>query len=120
MKRALALLCAAAASLAASATVAQAIEVRGFHAYDAGRHITWKWTVCTPRPVRVQTIIRYARTGSYQWRRGYNTGRYPRGCTRWVSTEPDRFLNGEWLTYIEIGPNRVNRAVSRTYAFYIG
>lgn len=106
--------------LAVSAAPASALEVRGFHAYDAGRHITFKWTVCTSSPVRVQTIVHFARSGSYQWRRLYNTGRYRSGCSRWVMTTRDRFLNGEWQAYIAIGPNRLDGAASPTYYFFIG
>lgn len=106
--------------VAALPAPASALTVRGFHAYDAGRHITFKWTVCSSYPVRAQTVVHYARSGSYRWRRAYNTVRYRRGCSPWVMTVPDRFRNGEWQAYVGVGPNRPDGDASPIYYFYIG
>jgi hypothetical protein len=113
-------LLAALVALAFAAPSASALTIRGFHAYDAGRHITFKWTVCTSYALRAQTILRYARSGSYRWRRTYGIVRYRRGCSPWVLTQPDHFLNGAWLAYVEVGPNRPDGARSRLYTYYVG
>lgn len=100
-------------------TGAQALSIHHFHAYDAGSHITWKWTVCTSTRVRVQTIIGFAREGSRGWRHFYDSGYYRRGCSPWVSTTRDVYLNGFWDTYLQIGANPV-RAITPIYTFTIG
>jgi hypothetical protein len=110
-----------AAFLFAFPATSSAISVRGFHAYDAGGHITYKWTVCTSYPVRAQWIISYGRVGSgKEANRTYNVQRYRRGCTHWVLPDRDDYASGEWAAFIEVGPNRGDGAVSKIYRYYVG